>query len=136
MKINLLALANEAGAELILDHVCATGNDAKAVLLKFAELVKNACGDSDIPSTPSEQQPEYNYSVVIKTLDYEIGIDPDHNYGYFEHQGLGGAGSLWFTTNTDMQETFLANFDGMFMLPIQVADALRTNGYIVDEDFY
>lgn len=135
MKINLLALATEAGAELILDHVCATGDDAKAILLKFAELVKNACGDDSSASDPIDQQPIVDNTIVIKTLDYEIKIDRARNYGYFEHR-LGGTGQLWFTTNTDKHETSLSDFAGMFILPYQVALALMMIGYIVDKDFY
>ena len=76
---------------------------------------------------------EYNFSVVLKTLDYDIKIDPSELYGYFEHQ-LGGEGGLWFQM-TDNDELELIDYDGVYQLPTQVAYALRKAGYLVDESF-
>lgn len=80
---------------------------------------------------------DYNFSVVIQTLDYEIKIDPSASYGYFEHQ-LGGEGGLWFQM-TENEEGFrqmeLIDYDGVYQLPTQVAYALRKAGYLVDETF-
>lgn len=80
---------------------------------------------------------DYNFTVIIKTLDYDIKIDPPEMYGYFEHQ-LGGEGGLWFQM-TENEEGFrqmeLIDFDGRYELPSQVATALRTAGYIVDDSF-
>ena len=76
---------------------------------------------------------DYNFSVVIQTLDYEIKIDPSARYGYFEHQ-LGGEGGLWFQM-TDQDEMELIDYDGVYQLPTQVAHALRKAGYLVDETF-
>lgn len=80
---------------------------------------------------------EYNFSVVIKTLDYDIKIDPSKRYGYFEHQ-LGGEGGLWFQM-TENEEGFrqmeLIDFDGCYELPSQVITALSRAGYVVDELF-
>lgn len=76
---------------------------------------------------------DYNFSVTIQTLDYEIKIDPSATYGYFEHQ-LGGEGGLWFQM-TDQDEMELIDYDGVYQLPTQVTSALRKAGYIVDETF-
>lgn len=67
----------------------------------------------------------YNFTVILDTKNFEISIDPEAAYGYFEHNDLGDecGGGLWFTGND------LYDYDGVFKLPAEVAQALRDHGY-------
>lgn len=80
---------------------------------------------------------DYNFIVLLQSLDYDIKIDLHEMYGYFDHQ-LGGEGGLWFqfTENDEgLRQIELIDYDGVFQLPHQVIFALRNAGYVVDELF-
>lgn len=64
-----------------------------------------------------------NYNLDISTKDFEIKVDTNAGYGYFEHNELGDevGGGLWFIGNE------LTDYDGVFELPKQVEQALRAN---------
>ena len=59
---------------------------------------------------------------------FEIGIDPDGSYGYFEHEVYGDelGGGLWFENGE------LVDFDGCCVLPREVGEALVKEGFTVD----
>jgi hypothetical protein len=61
---------------------------------------------------------------------YEVFIDKD--YGYFEHEIYGdeAGGGLWFENKE------LIDFDGMMVLPIEVAECIKELGYKVDVEQY
>lgn len=76
----------------------------------------------------------YNFNVNLNTKNFEIAIDTDKRYGYFEHTELGDGcgGGLWFELVDDKLSLF--DYDGVYALPKEVRDALRTL-YTVDESF-
>ena len=59
---------------------------------------------------------------------WEVFIAPDEYRGYFEHDEYGEGGGLWFTNG------WVADYDGVYFLPKDVAAAIRSLGYIVPED--
>lgn len=77
----------------------------------------------------------YNFTVKLQTPVYEIKIDPQAKYGYFEHDELGedSAGGLWFE-DAEMGQLRLADYDGVFQLPREVVAGLRHGGFCVPED--
>lgn len=83
--------------------------------------------------------PKHEYSVVIKTANFEIKISPATMYGYFEHDHLGEecSGGLWFDTCQVAADQGLELFDcdGTPELPGEVKEALAQAGYIVGEEF-
>lgn len=74
----------------------------------------------------------YNYNQVINTRNFEIHIDLDAKYGFFEHKLLGEdcAGGLWFDDCM-----FLNDYDGVFELPGEVIRELSSRSYIDAEEF-
>lgn len=70
----------------------------------------------------------YNFTISLNTKNFEIKIDPENSYGYFEHNHVGDmcAGGLWFNNKT------LVDYDGVFELPKEVTDALYEAQYNVD----
>ena len=72
----------------------------------------------------------YDFTKDISTKDFEIKIDPNSNYGYFEHKEVGDecGGGLWFVGDE------LTDYDGVYYLPVQVYQALCAN-FIVDKSF-
>lgn len=76
----------------------------------------------------------YNYSVDLSVEDWDIKIDPEANYGYFEY--VGGTnegpeiqGGLWFDGKA------LRDYDGVSILPQLVVQVLKDAGY-TGEDIY
>jgi hypothetical protein len=63
-----------------------------------------------------------------------VGIDKPLNYGYWEHIDGSEGGGLWFDRLTDGRLN-LIDYDGDYMLPKPVIDALRLAGFCVDVDF-
>jgi hypothetical protein len=59
---------------------------------------------------------------------FEVVIDIERNYGYFEHKIYGDelGGGLWFKNRE------LVDFDGTMVLPIEVAISIRELGFICD----
>lgn len=86
----------------------------------------------------------YSFDKKFQGGKYTIQVDTKAMYGYFEHDILGDerAGGLWFEQQPCAQpeppievKLELIDYDGMPVLPKDVAAALRENGFIVDEDF-
>lgn len=85
----------------------------------------------------------YSFDKKFHGGKYTIQVDTKAMYGYFEHDILGDerAGGLWFDIAPsvklvpDIERLELIDYDGMPVLPKDVAAALRENGFIVDEDF-
>ena len=71
----------------------------------------------------------YTYDLDLSTANYEIKIDVEKNYGYFEHNSHGDevAGGLWFSGKE------LVDYDGVFELPGEVLDSLKLWGCIFEE---
>lgn len=70
----------------------------------------------------------YHYNIDLSTENYEVKVDTEDHYGYFEHHRLGdeSAGGLWFAGRK------LIDYDGVFELPAEVKLTLRAAGYNVD----
>ena len=78
----------------------------------------------------------YNFTQVKQIGDFEVHIDPDSRYGYFENIEVGGEGGLWFDVEDGTGPKLeLIDFDGYFALPAPVAEAVRSFGHIVGDDF-
>lgn len=71
---------------------------------------------------------KYNFTIKLQTKKFNIQIDPEEGFGYFEHEHFGDdlAGRLWFRNKT------LIDYDGVFELPKEVVDALYEADYNVD----
>lgn len=67
----------------------------------------------------------HTYNLDISTANYEIMIDTEEQYGFFEHHTHGDeiAGGLWFDGKA------LVDYDGVFELPEEVSDAIVSIGY-------
>lgn len=63
-----------------------------------------------------------------------VGVDVSALYGYWEHKDGSEGGGLWFDRLSDGRVN-LIDYDGDYMLPKPVIDALRLAGFIVDVDF-
>jgi len=63
-----------------------------------------------------------------------VKIDTAARYGYWEHKDGTEGGGLWFDGSLGSLLE-LVDFDGYYMLPRSVVDALRKAGYILDETF-
>lgn len=74
----------------------------------------------------------YNFTQSLDAPNFTIQIDPAARYGYFEHHELGDecGGGLWFEPDGKT----LADYDGVFELPGEVASALLQGGYVVHHD--
>lgn len=72
----------------------------------------------------------YTFTLDISTANYEIKIDIEKQYGYFEHFSHGDevAGGLWFSGKE------LIDYDGVFELPEEVVDSLKLWGCIFEEN--
>lgn len=70
---------------------------------------------------------EYNYERV-QVGHYEVAIDKEQQYGYFEHDELGDemGGGLWFENNE------LVDFDGVYELPKKVIEGIEQLGFNAD----
>lgn len=63
---------------------------------------------------------------------FEVGVHEGNEYGYFEHEEYGEelGGGLWFENNE------LIEFDGVMLLPDEVADILQSLGFKVDKKHF
>jgi len=61
----------------------------------------------------------------IKIGKYEIYIDAEKQYGYYEHDVFGEdmGGGLWFENNT------LVDYDGLSTLPVEVIKGIQELGF-------
>lgn len=73
-----------------------------------------------------------NYDKKLETKKFTVEISTAEQNGYFEHNVYGDelSGGLWFEDNE------LVDFDGVFALPLQVADAIIEMGFRVDKDIF
>ena len=60
---------------------------------------------------------------ITKTKNFEVGINLLGSYGYFENNKYGEevGGGLWF------EDGALVDYDGIFELPLEVANELKNN---------
>jgi hypothetical protein len=72
------------------------------------------------------------YDKKIQVGKYEIQISEDNTYGYFEHDDYGedAGGSLTF------ENKVLEDFDGMMVLPLEVADGISKLGFNVNREYF
>ena len=68
--------------------------------------------------------------LKIQVGKFEVIIKPEDNYGYFEHDDYGDemGGGLWFNKAKELED-----FDGVMVLPVEVADAINLLGYTCDK---
>lgn len=87
----------------------------------------------------------YNFTQDLSTEKWDIKIDPDAKYGYFERNRDGAGGGLWFGT-VDAEDAgeglsdvptqlALIDYDGVPVLPQSIVKALRDAGYYLDEHY-
>ena len=69
----------------------------------------------------------YKFDVTLSAGLWNIQIDNDAQYGYFEHNHTGAGGGLWFEIQGG--EQVLIDYDGVMSLPEQVESALADYGY-------
>lgn len=74
----------------------------------------------------------YNFTTHLREGKWEVHIDPQRAYGYFEHDDYGEGGGLWFEGTGKL---ILRDYDGQYVLPPEVAKALRAEGITVTPDF-
>lgn len=78
----------------------------------------------------------YNFTQDLSTERWDIKIDTDANYGYFEHNRTGTGGGLWFGPSEDRPGMIeLLDCDGTPSLPQSIVKALRDAGYYLDEHY-
>ena len=72
------------------------------------------------------------YNLNLSTNKFEIWIDTNGKYGWFEDKVVGdeNGGGLWF--DTDMK---LTDYDGVYFLSDDVRNQLMRNNFITQE-FY
>lgn len=70
--------------------------------------------------------------MKFRTKNFYVEIDPEKHHGWFEHEEHGDeyGGGLWF--DNDMN---LTDYDGVFELPKEVIQAIRSLGFYVGEEF-
>lgn len=69
------------------------------------------------------------YATTTKN-GFEVGIHKTGDHGYFEHEEYGEeiGGQLWF------ENYRLVDFDGVIVLPEEVADIIQSLGLEADKD--
>lgn len=77
----------------------------------------------------SKPQGPYNFDKKLVTAHYTIEVDTKAQYGCFEAH-TGGEGGLWFVENE------LVDYDGFAVLPLEVAHALRNDGFVLEDVFF
>jgi len=72
-----------------------------------------------------------NYGKKIQIDKFEIQIDSEKQYGFFEHDEYGEelGGGLWFKNDE------LIDCDGVYSLPKEVIKGIEDLGYKVEESF-
>ena len=71
------------------------------------------------------------YPIQIEGKNFEVGINPQQSYGFFEHNRYGDerGGGLWF------EKKELVDHDGTYSLPFEVCMLLNCLGFTVNADF-
>lgn len=74
---------------------------------------------------------EYNFNKVLNITDtWQILIDTDAGYGYWEYSDGTEGGGLWFENNPETGADELVDYDGAGVLPWKVVNTLHDAGYI------
>lgn len=70
----------------------------------------------------------YNFNVKFQVGKFEVMVDTQAQYGYFEHEEHGDeyAGGLWFSDNN------LVDYDGVFELPLVIYEGLHEHGFTTE----
>ncbi len=91
-------------------------------------LLFSLCGEAE--DEVVDQAFNENWESKSIVGDYDIGIEPGTNHGWFEHHKLGeeAGGGLWFD-----EEGILEDYDGVFNLPEDVVKGIRELGYKVPD---
>jgi hypothetical protein len=76
----------------------------------------------------------YNYTITLYPYGNApdagiVQIDPKSSYGYWEFKDGSEGGGLWFDNNE------LVDFDGHYLLPKSIVNALRDYGFSLDDTF-
>jgi hypothetical protein len=71
-----------------------------------------------------------NYDLKAEDKKFTVEIDSAKQYGCFEHHTYGDemGGGLWF------ENKILIDFDGMMVLPKEVANLINKLGYYADPE--
>jgi hypothetical protein len=80
----------------------------------------------------------YNFDKKLTVGDWDVQVDSQANYGFFEHQKTGTGGGLWFEDETsviDETQVTLRDYDGVYELPRKVSAALIMMGFFVGVEF-
>ena len=77
---------------------------------------------------------EHNYTITLHPYGNVIGagfvqISPSTHYGYWEFKDGSEGGGLWFDNDE------LVDFDGHYLLPKSIVNALRDYGFSLDDTF-
>ncbi len=77
------------------------------------------------------------YDIKLTTHYYEVAVNTQAQYGYFEHLRYGDerGGKLWFSADL-AGDLYLVDYDGMFDLPAEVVNALRGAGIQVNDNLF
>lgn len=73
---------------------------------------------------------ERKYDLVFPSRIYEVRVDSNALYGYFEYIGNANwecGGGLWFERD-DKGRLVLMDYDGVGVLPSRVVEVLRDGG--------
>lgn len=83
----------------------------------------------------------YKFDKEFQFGEWEVKIDTGAQYGYFQHQGVGTEGGLYFEVSAEStggdsgRKLVLIDMDGVMILPKVIVEGLRAEGYILCEDF-
>ena len=77
---------------------------------------------------------EHNYTITLHPYGNNpiagiVKISPESSYGYWEFKDGSEGGGLWFDNNE------LVDFDGHYLLPKSIVNALREYGFSLDDTF-
>jgi hypothetical protein len=83
---------------------------------------------------------DYNFTITLNPYGPGWGvvkIDPDRQYGYWEHKDGSEGGGLWFTRPAgETGDLELSDYDGTSdYLPASIVRALRAAGFTVEAGF-
>jgi hypothetical protein len=70
----------------------------------------------------------YNFDKKTTVGKWEVAIDTQAKYGYFEHSETGTGGGLWFECGE------LVDYDGVGVLSKHVIQAIKDLGFKVEDD--
>ena len=76
-----------------------------------------------------------NFSQKVQIGVWEVQVDPDEGYGYFERETDGAGGGLWFDVDAALGKLSLVDYDGVCALHSDVVKAIRELGHVVGPEF-